>query len=698
MGDVETAGGVIDEARRAALLRLLFLNGAPDAVARLPTDFFSPALLRAWYVSRGDGRAEAGDAEVADLYLSDGERRRVSPNPLFDEPWYRLDNPDVAAEIDRGALPCGFAHFVTHGIREGRWPNPSMPLLAKEESERPAEDRIDDARYVAGNAGVRSFMRAFPWITPLDHYNLYGRHLGYVLDGGATAAPGLEQVLVELDRAFYRERYMAGLPDHADVSAHYLNVGLAALASPTPWFDEGWYRAFYPDVAQAIDDGLIPFGFYHFVLFGRTEGRLPSHDLTRVLEAALPGVTQPTLLLRLDGLRRKLAIGDGQLDVGPPSGAARVWFVMPVLNPDIAFGGYQAAFGLMVELRRKGFRLGIFCAEEERPNLRYFLWRLARPDYDAAFDGCLIVGKEGFSTIALRRGDLAVAYSVWGLRAAARLARHAGDREPYLLAQEYEPIFYENDTLRVLCENQYEIAHVPLINSSFLLSYFRAHRVGPFARDAARKDGFHVFEHKITPLRAQTASEMAARRTRVLVAYARPEMHAGRNLFEMIVLALEQLCEAGVFGPHWSFVGLGALSQIEPVPLGRNHALRMTMKMSEEAYGAFMAQIDIGISLMCAPHPSVVPFELATTGALVVTNTYENRSAAELEAICGNIVPCDLGIDKIADAIRQAVERVEDVEQRAASAFRPAATSWRDIFHDAALQAMFGAPERPATP
>ena len=675
------------------LLEILFVDAPPPQVRNLPVDFFSPTLLRSWLVAESACSADASDEAVVGLYLAGLKHGRISPNPWFDEAWYRLNNPDVAAEIAKESLSCGFVHFVNYGLGEGRWPNPSLRAMARDTAERPVAEWLDAEQYVSGNGMVRGFLKAFPWLTPLQHYNLYGRFLGCAPNGSAGPGLALEQVFAEIDVAFYRRRYMSGLPADASVVEHYMTIGVREMADPNPWFDEGWYRAFYPDVRSAVADGVIPFGFYHFILFGREEGRIPAHDLARALEVKLPGVTQPTLLLRLDGVRKKLAVDDGALTVGAASGPVRVWFVMPVLNPDISFGGYQAAFALMIALRRAGFRIGLFCTEEERPNLDYFLWRQARPDYDEAFAGCLLLGQNAFSDIPVHRGDLAVAYSVWGLPAAARLASAAGARLPYLLAQEYEPIFYENDTLRVLCESLYEIPHVPLINSPFLLRFFRGHGVGPFASSAERSDGFHVFEHRINRLHGQTADEMRARQARILVAYARPEMHAGRNLFEMIVIALERLCDEGAFGPEWSFVGLGALTRIDPVRLGPKHVLRMVMKMDEADYRSFMGQVDIGLSLMCAPHPSVVPFELATTGALVVTNVYENRTAEDLQAISGNIVPCRLGIAPIMDAIRQAIARVEDFEDREMRTFRPATLSWREIFDADALQTMFGMPD-----
>jgi len=47
------------------------------------------------------------------------------------------------------------------------------------------------------------------------------------------------------------------------------------MALPTNLFDENWYLARNPDVAEAIEAGLISSAFEHFNLYGKFEGRAP---------------------------------------------------------------------------------------------------------------------------------------------------------------------------------------------------------------------------------------------------------------------------------------------------------------------------------------------------------------------------------------------------------------------------------------
>ena len=42
---------------------------------------------------------------------------------------------------------------------------------------------------------------------------------------------------------------------------------------------------------------------------------------------------------------------------------------------------------------------------------------------------------------------------------------------------------------------------------------------------------------------------------------------------------------------------------------------------------------DLGLALMLTPHPSLVPLEMASAGMATVTNSFENKTPAALEAI-----------------------------------------------------------------
>jgi len=655
-------------------------------------------LLRAHYAAINFCSPTASDLQVVQLYFDKPECRVFSPSPFFDEVWYRTYYPDVHEAIESQKILSGYLHFIKFGILEGRWPNSALHATAAIFPEPPpAALSIDEAAYFRANPSARAFQTAFPILTPLQHYNAYGRLLNFSAEPpvnvfGPTAAPYISRAIeAEFDANYYRDQYMtkddAG-GRLADPLTHYIQVGMRAGYSPNARFQEDWYSAFYKEVREAIAEGLLPCGFYHYILAGRSEGRLPRFDMTRALEAKMPGVTRPVLVSRTADLRHVIAPLEMLPQVSEAADAPRtVWFILPTINPDITFGGYRAAFELICAIRRSGREVAILCTKETAPDKTYFLWRENAPHMTEAFEGIAFYTRDTLGQAEIAKHDLFVAYTAWDLHLAQQLAAMTDRKLPYILIQEYEPIFYDNSSMRVICEEAYAIPHFAIFNSRMLLNYFRQNRLGIFAsRQGASREAASrhvVFEHKVNQLPLQTAAAMRARRSRVMAIYARPESHAARNLFELVVIALQDLCEAGVFGREWSFVGLGALSEMPALRLGGGHELHICPKMSEADYIRCMGSLDIGISLMNAPHPSVVPFEFATSGALVVTNVYENRSEAQLRAISANIVPCQLQLRALSDAIRRALGRVDDFEARHRNALRVGSRGWSDVFSDA---------------
>ena len=654
---------------------------------------FDVNRMRCQMVGLGLCEPQTPEIQIARLYFS---RRcsAISPNVFFDEAWYVDHYQDVRAAIRSHGLLSGFVHYVKRGIIEARWPNPTLSAAASAiSSVEPQLTAINGDVYLKLNPSAAAFIEAFPSITPLEHYNIYGRLLGYKTERRKEKRSSNEgQLIIEaaFNRDWYRQTYMQdGLND--DPFEHYIKFGAKAGHSPNPWFDESWYRAFYPEVKLALKDGWLPSGFYHYLYSGRIEGRLPRHDLTLALEARMPGITTPTLLQRTGELGKRLAKSRAlpQLDHSMQD-AETTWFFFPTLNPDIMFGGYRAAIWFIIAMLRDGRAVKIVCLDEE-PSRDYFLLHETSAAVRSAFSSIPMLSGQEFTKSRISHLDRFIAYSVWDLPLCSKLASIAGNKLPILLAQEYEPVFYDNGAPRALCEELYRTPHYAIINSEFLRTYFAARKIGVFEDpfELERKRKHVVFEHKINQLPLQGAAELRAKRTRMLVLYARPEAHASRNLFEVAILALQQLCADSCFGPEWRFEGVGALSRLPPVDLGGGHELRLHQKQSETAYCKMCASMDVGVSLMYAPHPSVVPFEFATTGAIVVTNVYENRSAAQLSGKCANIIPCELSVEDVARAIRAAKDRAEDFERREQQRFVPPTSSWDEIFNPRLIADVF---------
>ena len=636
---------------------------------------------------------------LLETFLSDERALRVGPNPHFDEAFYQLEYPDVRASVNAASLHCGFFHYIKYGLREGRWPNrPCKHVAMHRGLALPPVDAVREATYFDLNPAAAAFISSFPFVSALTHYNALGRKLHLRLQADVPSRSGIDNLDViyatlrsHFDPHFYAAHHVPGtkLTDD-ELFSHYIEQAGQHGYSPNNFFDERFYCAFYPEVREAVESGRVMSGYYHYLVTGSGEGRLPVFDLKRALDIRMPGVTTPALLHRMDDIRRRgepIGASARFRRVKPRPHSRRVWILLPSINPDISFGGYTALYALMSALHAAGFGLSLLVTEEEVANKRYFLFRQTSERLRETFRQASVFTKATLIDEELASDDLVLCYSVWDVHIGAEIAALTGQPVPYLLAQEYEPVFYDNSSVRVVCESKYAIPHFPIINSRLLGNFFRHHRIGVFASDVGQR--YAVFEHKINRLNAGTVESMSARSDRLLALYARPEGHAARNLFEVAILALQACCGAGDFGPEWRFIGLGALSEMPPIVLGGGHTLRLEQKLPEEDYVTLMGALDIGVSLMFAPHPSVVPFEFATTGALVVTNVYENRSRAELLDICGNFVPCEASIEGVTASLREALVRLSDVEKRVANIYQPQQTTWEEVFPASFIKDVF---------
>lgn len=85
--------------------------------------------------------------------------------------------------------------------------------------------------------------------------------------------PGLAPALWSVfDANWYARAH--GLPADAGFDAlrrHYMEEGQAAGLSSVRYFDEAWYRATYPDVAEGIAAGVWRSGFEHYCLEGHAD-------------------------------------------------------------------------------------------------------------------------------------------------------------------------------------------------------------------------------------------------------------------------------------------------------------------------------------------------------------------------------------------------------------------------------------------
>jgi hypothetical protein len=135
----------------------------------------------------------------------------------------------------------------------------------------------------------------------------------------------------------------------------------------------------------------------------------------------------------------------------------------------------------------------------------------------------------------------------------------------------------------------------------------------------------------------------------------------------------------------WEYVGVGSLGKEYQIDI-EGKLMTVVTKLPQAKYEELLRLFDVGLALMWAAHPSVLPFELARAGVVTVTNEYYGRSAERLAQFGHNIVACEASMRGIVNGLKLAVERSRDVESRIIGAGFRSPTSWDKVFNKAFIR------------
>jgi len=250
-----------------------------------------------WYRSRYPGIASESGENPWDLeafYQAQGCRLGHSPNPYFDEAWYLIANRDVAAQVESGVFPSGFAHYLTTGFidRSPHW-------------------LFSDRYYLAGNTDItRSRLEEAGFLNAYDHYLAAGDSefragsLFFVPEFFDAAQPDMAKNMgpfsrfvqnhcaagssVRLSWYFDPEWYLQRYPRVAEEIAagkwscalqHYLINPTPRDFDPSPFFSEKYYDSVHVDVMPAVEKGQFRNAYDHFIQFGVFECRKPHPEI-----------------------------------------------------------------------------------------------------------------------------------------------------------------------------------------------------------------------------------------------------------------------------------------------------------------------------------------------------------------------------------------------------------------------------------
>lgn len=347
----------------------------------------------------------------------------------------------------------------------------------------------------------------------------------------------------------------------------------------------------------------------------------------------------------------------------------RVNVLIPTFDLKHLFGGYIAKFNLARKLAEAGFRTRIVTVDPTPPLPKS--WRRQVEAYAGlagAFENVEVAfARDQDASLEINPNDRFVATTWWTAHLANDALARTGRSSFLYLIQEYEPFTFVTGSWSAMAAATYDFPHRALFSTELLREFFRDHSYGVFAQSGGDGERNSVsFQNAITPVTAPSPDELAARSRRRLLFYARPEAHAARNMFELGLIALQEAVEQGVFGPEWSFHGIGSVEGADRLKLAEGVDLELLPRTSQDDYGELLAGHDLGLSLMETPHPSLPPIEMASAGMLTVTNTFENKTVEALAGISTNLIAAPPTVPGIVAALAEGAAGVGDAERRVA--------------------------------
>jgi glycosyltransferase involved in cell wall biosynthesis len=358
----------------------------------------------------------------------------------------------------------------------------------------------------------------------------------------------------------------------------------------------------------------------------------------------------------------------------------RLNVIISIIDFRYVFGGYITVFHLCRKLALQGFRVRVIVVDE--CDFRPVAWADSFRTYPGLEDFLdrieLIYAFDRKTIVPVSPHDTFLATSWWTAHVAHLATKMLNKQKFVYLIQEYEPGFYAYSSLSAFAAESYDFPHYALFSTEILREFFGLNRCGIFAGTDGDRLGIS-FENAITAVGPVMADELRAKRVRRLLFYCRPEPHALRNMFDTGLIALRNAVKTGAFR-GWEFHGIGTMAWSGKIKLANGITMDLLPRLNQESYRNILKDYDVGLSLMCSPHPSLVPLEMAKAGMWTVTNCFANKTAAKLKSISSNFLPTSSSVEGVTRGLCQAWRLTHDFEARANGTDVKWATNWDQAF------------------
>lgn len=336
----------------------------------------------------------------------------------------------------------------------------------------------------------------------------------------------------------------------------------------------------------------------------------------------------------------------------PRNGQRRVTVVTDSINAGSLFGGVGTALIIATMLaNRLGVNLRLVTRTEppQAANLDHLL-TVYGLTLDKESEFVFLPCHANRQALDFSANDIFITTSWW--TTACTLGSVAPGQIWYLL-QEDERMFYPYGDDRIACEKvlmQQDIQY--LINTKLLFDHLRANGM---AHLESRGSWFEP----AFPASVYTPRKRADNGKRRFVFYARPNNL--RNLFYMGLRVIDAAISQRVLNPEeWDIILVG--KDIPDLVFSDGVVPQRMQNLSWADYSDLVGTADLGLSLMCTPHPSYPPLDMAACGAVVVTNTFGNKQ--NLCFYSDNILCAAPDEASLLAALRRGVQLATDIPAR----------------------------------
>ena len=370
----------------------------------------------------------------------------------------------------------------------------------------------------------------------------------------------------------------------------------------------------------------------------------------------------------------------------------RVDIIHPAVDLKHFFGGFIAIFNLARRLAEHGHRVRVIALEPPGPPAD---WRSRLARYEGIGD---FAGEFEIAFAADRREpipispDDALVATHWTAAhvAAKALPELRADRFLYLI-QEYEPFIFPMGSAAALARASYDLPHAALFSTELLRDWFAANAIGVFAdgREHGERSSA-TFDNAITPVGPVDADDLRREGPRRLLFYARPEVHAARNLFEVGMMALDAAIAAGGFS-GWELAGVGTVELGGgALELPRSRAtLRLIPRGPQADYGRCSAHS------MRAWRSCTRPTRASCHRDGRRRNAHGDEHVREqgrrrARAISSNLIAAEPTVEGVAAALGVAEARAGDLGERARGSRVAWPASWDEALPDPLLARVEG--------